>query len=414
MERKETIQYLSKKIREELSIKEVIGTRISIGKPLCPFHNDKTPGSFQISEGKGIWKCFSCGESGDAIGFVQKFDGISREDAILKISAEFGMITPSEYELLSQKTFFGKTYKFVSKGVSTAEAELQDPETLDLVYRLFMKGNEYLGGKTLSDEHREYLNNRGIFEEEIEKYHYFTIPQKKIMRSFQRKLASYGLNSEDLIGVPGFYRSVKSNWITFTQTQGIGIPIVNEKGLIQGIQIRKDKVKGKASRYVWFSSSFTSNPENTGIKADGCGPGSPLDVIIPEEIQRDGLIITEGHFKAVKFCDKYGTCGISVQGVGNFEGIDKVLKNLIAKHSNLKNVIIAYDADMAHNDGVKKHLYGLVDLIKKETSLKIFVARWDEKYGKGIDDVLENENQKEIRYLTYTDFLHEELLNNTD
>ena len=257
MEQNERINQLQEKIRGELSIKEVIGTRIDIGRPLCPFHDDKTPGSFQISEGKGIWKCFSCGESGDAISFVRKFDGISRREAILKVAAEFKMITPKEYEELSQKKFVGKTYNFVHKGISTKEAELQDEETIDLVYRLFMKGNEYLGEKLLSDEHREYLNGRGIFEEEIEKYHYFTIPQKSIMRPFLRKLSSYGLTGEDLIGVPGFYRSVKSNWITFTQTQGIGIPIINEKGLIQGIQIRKDKVRGKASRYVWFSSSFT-------------------------------------------------------------------------------------------------------------------------------------------------------------
>lgn len=407
MEQNERINQLQEKIRDELSIKEVIGTRIDIGRPLCPFHDDKNVGSFQISEGKGIWKCFSCGESGDAISFVRKFDGISRREAILKVAAEFKMITPKEYEELSQKKFVGKTYNFVHKGISTKEAELQDEETIDLVYRLFMKGNEYLGEKVLSDEHREYLNSRGIFEEEIEKYHYFTIPQKSIMRPFLRKLSSYGLIGEDLIGVPGFYRSVKSNWITFTQTQGIGIPIINEKGLIQGIQIRKDKVRGKASRYVWFSSSFTTEPENTGIKADGCGPGAPLDVIIPDKILKDGLIVTEGHFKAVRFCEKYGTCGVSVQGVGNFEGIENTLNALTSKYPRLKNVIIAYDADMVHNPGVKNHLCNLMDVIRNNTGLKIFIARWDEEIGKGIDDVIDNDKQKEIRYLTREQFIAE-------
>ena len=30
---------------------------------LCPFHNDKSLGSFSFSPTTGVWKCFSCGES---------------------------------------------------------------------------------------------------------------------------------------------------------------------------------------------------------------------------------------------------------------------------------------------------------------------------------------------------------------
>lgn len=52
----------------------------------CPFHNEKTP-SFTISAAKNIYKCFGCGETGDFIEFVKKFEGYNyNQEAILHIA----------------------------------------------------------------------------------------------------------------------------------------------------------------------------------------------------------------------------------------------------------------------------------------------------------------------------------------
>ena len=56
----------------------------------CPFHNEKTP-SFHINTSKGFYHCFGCGESGDAIKFVQKYEGLSFMDAVKKLAGMCGM-----------------------------------------------------------------------------------------------------------------------------------------------------------------------------------------------------------------------------------------------------------------------------------------------------------------------------------
>lgn len=52
---------------------------------ICPFHHDTKP-SLTINEQKNIWKCFACGESGDAISFVAKYNQLTYYDAAIKIA----------------------------------------------------------------------------------------------------------------------------------------------------------------------------------------------------------------------------------------------------------------------------------------------------------------------------------------
>ncbi|MCR5414325.1 MAG: DNA primase [Kiritimatiellae bacterium] len=59
-------------------------------KACCPFHNEKTP-SFNINESKGFYHCFGCGESGDAIKFVQKMEGLEFVDAVKKLAGLCGV-----------------------------------------------------------------------------------------------------------------------------------------------------------------------------------------------------------------------------------------------------------------------------------------------------------------------------------
>jgi DNA primase len=80
-------------IQSKPSIIHVIGKRIDLRKAgkeyigLCPFHADKTP-SFSVSEEKGLFHCFGCGESGDVFDFIMKLDGVSFVEAVKSLGGD--------------------------------------------------------------------------------------------------------------------------------------------------------------------------------------------------------------------------------------------------------------------------------------------------------------------------------------
>jgi DNA primase len=60
---------------------------------LCPFHNDKSAGSFRVNLESGAYKCFSCGaKGGDIIAFTQQKHGLGFREAMAKLKREWGVL----------------------------------------------------------------------------------------------------------------------------------------------------------------------------------------------------------------------------------------------------------------------------------------------------------------------------------
>lgn len=66
----------------------------------CPFHHEKTP-SFAVNEIEQFYHCYGCGESGDVIKFIEKYENLSFIEAVKYLADSVGLKMP-ESETNSQ------------------------------------------------------------------------------------------------------------------------------------------------------------------------------------------------------------------------------------------------------------------------------------------------------------------------
>ena len=78
----------------------------------CPFHSEKTP-SFAVNEIEQYYHCFGCGESGDVIKFLEKYDNINFVEAVKKLADSAGLKVPAfsgDDKLIEQAKIKDKLY----------------------------------------------------------------------------------------------------------------------------------------------------------------------------------------------------------------------------------------------------------------------------------------------------------------
>ena len=90
-------------ILDTARIEEVVGDFVTLKRrganyvACCPFHNEKTP-SFYVSPAKGIYKCFGCGKSGSAVGFVMEHEHSSYTEALRYLASKYKIDIVEEEE----------------------------------------------------------------------------------------------------------------------------------------------------------------------------------------------------------------------------------------------------------------------------------------------------------------------------
>jgi DNA primase len=140
MERKE-----SEIIKEKLDIVEFIRSYTNLSpagrnfKGLCPFHQEKTP-SFMVSPDKRFFHCFGCGEGGDIIAFVMKYEHVEFPEALRMLAERAGI--PMRVLSPTQEREFGVLYDLHTAAAEFFVAELEKNVSV----------KKYLTDRKLSEE----------------------------------------------------------------------------------------------------------------------------------------------------------------------------------------------------------------------------------------------------------------------
>ena len=141
-------------IRAKADIISIVGSYIPLtqrGKNyfcVCPFHDDHSP-SMSLSTDKQIYKCFSCGATGNVFSFVAEYENVSFIEAVSIVANKCGME-------LSQATY----------NSNVSQVFKEEHEIMELSQKFFLNNLRTDAGK----EATKYLNDRGINDDIIKEF----------------------------------------------------------------------------------------------------------------------------------------------------------------------------------------------------------------------------------------------------
>jgi DNA primase len=141
------------RVKDAVDMVQLVGARSDLRRQgarwmgLCPFHDERTP-SFSVNAEHKLYHCFGCGESGDAIGFVQATEALD---------------FPAAVELLADR--YGVELRRVEEDPRAEERRRRRERLLRLVERTAAYYERYLWESAEAGRARTYLAGRGLGEE---------------------------------------------------------------------------------------------------------------------------------------------------------------------------------------------------------------------------------------------------------
>jgi len=308
---------LAEQVKSKISVVEVVGRYVQLTragnnhKGLCPFHNEATP-SFLVSNDKGIYKCFGCGEGGDAISFISKMENISYNQAVITLAESAGF---DDRDLLNVRNQV-KTKSF--------DKEL---ELLNFVAGFF---SYYLLNAKEGELARNYLETRGIDSQTIKLFGIGLAP--KDSKILLQTLTSNGYSHEQALSV-GIIGLRDNGDVFATFRNRIMFAVKNENSKVVGFSGRVyDKADIDQAKYVNSQESDFFLKSQLIYNLDQAKPfirtGLPL-------------IIVEG------FMDVIAVAKAGIQTAVATMGTALTINHakLIARHTN--DVILVLDGDKA-------------------------------------------------------------------
>src|SRR5438067_10771077 len=91
------------RVKDAVDMVQLVGARSDLRRVgarwigLCPFHDERTP-SFSVNAEHKLYHCFGCGESGDAIRFVEATEALDFREAVELLADRYGVELKREEE----------------------------------------------------------------------------------------------------------------------------------------------------------------------------------------------------------------------------------------------------------------------------------------------------------------------------
>ena len=321
------------RILDLASIEDVVGDFVTLKragasyKACCPFHNEKTP-SFVVTPSKGIYKCFGCGKSGTAVGFVMEHESMTYVEALRYLAKKYNV-------------------EIVESEESAEEiAKRQRGESLLLVSefagKFFVDSMKTQEGQVIG---YQYFRSRGLTDETIRKYGLGWAPAQS-RTAFADAARAAGYKEEYLLDT-GLCKQYDDGRVVDAFHDRVMFPIHSTSGRIIAFGGRTLKSDKNIPKYV--------NSKETEIYVKS---RSLYGIYFAknEMSRQDKCILVEGYLDVLSM-HQLGITNV-VASSGTSLTVEQI--RLIRKFT--ENVTIIYDGDRA---GIKAALRG-TDLVLKE------------------------------------------------
>ena len=284
------------------------GSKDLVGK--CPFHEDNESPNLIVTPGKGLFHCMACGAAGNAIQFVEKFDGVSFRHA-------FELLANGGTAIFENAPTKPTKKATVPKLPCPLDPKADDGTLLDQV------ADYYHERLTQSKAALDYLASRGLDDDELVRRFRVGFADRTLGLRLPDRNRKEGAELRSRLQELGVFRK-DSGHEHFNGS--VVFPIVNGNdhvAEIYGRKITKGLRKG--------------TPKHLYL------PGPHHGIFNPEALRQPEIILCESVIDALTFV-RHGmdnaTCIYGTQGFSGelFEAI---------KAANLDAVRLAYDADEA-------------------------------------------------------------------
>ena len=334
-------QQTIQEIQNRIDIIDIVGSFVKLKRRgtnfigNCPFHHEKTP-SFSVSPSKEIYKCFGCGKSGNAIGFVMEHEKYTYVEALKWLA--------QRYNVEIEETETSPEYK----------EQQQLADSLHIVNQFAVK---YFQTQLLENEEGivnalSYLRERGFNDETIRKFQIgYCLNQRD---AFARE-AIKNQYSPDILKKSGLCIE-RDGQLVDNYRGRIIFPIHNQSGKVIGFGARVIGSSDRGPKYI-------NTPENELYVKSKILYGS---YFARQTIDRlDECFLVEG-YTDVTAMHQAGIDNVVASG-GTSLTVDQL--RLIRKYTN--NLTIIYDGDAA---GIKAALRGLDLAIEEGLNVQLVLV----------------------------------------